>query len=400
MKFSIRTLIWALVLIALVVTIAMAFVPKAIEVETATAQQGDLKIAVHEDGKTRIREKYIVSAPVAGRINRIELKAGDAVDDSHTLIAVVLPAEPTMLDARSEAQAKARVDQAAATWNRAQVTSEQVRVNYELSKTKSERAERLIETRAISQDELDEARSSFQANTHAMRTSRFDEEIAKYELDMAKAALLQFTDNSELVGKPFEINSPVKGKVLRVFQESATVLNVGTPLIELGDPQNLEIEIDVLSSDAVRIRPGAELSIQHWGGKTPLTGVVRVVEPAAFTKISSLGVEEQRVNVIADFTEDAERLASLGDGYRVEAQITVDQFNNVLLVPNSSLFRHQREWHVFKVADGLAELTPVKIGMQNETQTHIVSGLKSGDEVILYPSDQITAGTKLKSLSN
>ena len=181
-----------------------------------------------------------------------------------------------------------------------------------------------------------------------------------------------------------------------MFQESATVVSVGTPLLELGDPQNLEIEIDVLSTDAVRIKPGAELTIEHWGGASPLQGNVRVIEPAAFTKVSSLGVEEQRVNIIADFNEAPDRIASLGDGYRVEARITIDELNGVLQIPNSALFRYRRQWHVMKVVGNVAEMQRVEIGLQNESHTQIIKGLNQGDTVIMYPSDEVQSGTKVR----
>ena len=207
---------------------------------------------------------------------------------------------------------------------------------------------------------------------------------------------MQFSEPDELALEPFEVFAPISGKVLRVFQESSTVLAMGTPLIELGDPANLEIEIDVLSTDAVKIKPGAELTVEHWGGKTPLRGIVRVVEPAAFTKISSLGVEEQRVNIIADFDEPPDRIASLGDGYRVEAEITVDHAQGVLQVPSSGLFRHRREWHVFVVAGNRAEMRKVKIGLQNDSQTQVLSGLDQGERVVIYPSDKIEDGSPLR----
>lgn len=395
MKFSIQTLIWTFVLIALVVVGILAFRPQPVEVETARVTQGDLEITIQEDGKTRIREKYIVSTPVAGRLSRIELKPGDLVSDDGQRIAVILPGQPAMLDARAKAQAEARVEQANASVKRAAAAAEQVKVDFELARIKFERAENMIASKAISTDEYDVARTQFFSLQQRLRTIEFDEEIARYELETAKAALLQFSDDAKVAGQPFEVFAPVYGRVLRVFQESATVVNVGTPLIELGDPQNLEMEIDVLSTDAVRIRPGSTLMVQHWGGDQPLKGTVRVVEPAAFTKVSSLGVEEQRVNVIADFDEPKERLRTLGDGFRVEAEITVKRLNNVLQIPNSSLFRHQREWHVFVVEDDIAVMKPVEIGAQNETQTQIVDGLAMDNEVILYPSDAITSQTRI-----
>lgn len=397
MKFSLRTLIWVSVLLTMVLAGGMAMIPKAINVEFAAVSEGPLQVTVQEDGKTRIREKYIVSAPVAGRLSRIELDAGDVITDDGTLLAVIQPSNPQMLDARARAQAQARVQGAEAALQRAESNSQQTQIDYDLNKTKFERAEKLVPERAIARTEYDTAKAMYKASVLAIQTAKFDEEIAKFELEMARAAADQFDPGqSENFTKPFEIHAPTTGKVLRVMQESATVVNVGTPLVEVGDPQNLEIEIDVLSTDAVRIKPGAELTIEHWGGNKPLRGNVRVIEPAAFTKVSSLGVEEQRVNIIADFNESADRIASLGDGYRVEARITVDEIENVLQVPNSALFRYRRHWHVMKVVGEEAQMQRVEIGMQNDSHTQITKGLAQGETVIIYPSDEVQSGTKVK----
>ena len=395
MKFSLQTLIWSFLLVAVVIVGFLAFTTKPIEVETALVTESDLRITVQEDGKTRIREKYVVSTPVSGRLSRIELRPGDEICGEGQLIAVIMPAEPAMLDARAKAQARSRVEQATAAVNRSAAAAKQVQVDLELAKSKFERAKKLVQSNSISRDEYDVARSDYLSLSQSTRTTAFDQEIAKYELKTAKAALLQFSDDENVAALPFEVYAPVCGKVLQVFQESATVVNVGMPLVELGDPRNLEMEIDVLSTDAVQIRSGSRLLVNHWGGKRPLTGIVRVVEPAAFTKISSLGVEEQRVNVIADFDESNEGLDSLGDGFRIEAEITVKEITGVLQVPNSSLFRHQRKWHVFAVEAGCAVMKPVVIGAQNETNTEIKTGLSQGDEVILYPSDMISDQAKV-----
>jgi len=406
MKFSIRKIIWVLVLVALVFAAVLALIPKPVEVETVAVAEGTLRVSVQEDGKTRIREKYIVSAPVSGRLTRISLNEGDKISLEDTLIAVILPSDPAMLDARARAQAEARVKSAEASLKRSISSAEQARIKHDLAEKKFERAERLIVSKSIAEDEFEIIRTEFLSTTQAIDSARFDTEIAKFELKMAQAAANQFENvqtgdgsdvqNEQQKVEPFEIVSPVAGKVLRVFQESSTVVSVGAPLIEVGDPRNLEIEIDVLSTDAVRIQPGAELTIDHWGGEKPLTGIVRVIEPAAFTKISSLGVEEQRVNIIADFSESADRLKSLGDGYRVEAKITVENIENTRIIPSSALFRHQREWHVFKIVNEQAVLTRVEIGSQNETHTQILNGLQQGDEVIVYPSDQVASGTTIK----
>jgi HlyD family secretion protein len=401
MRFSIRTLIWTTVLLALILAGTYALIPKPVNVEVASVSEGPLRVTVQQDGKTRIREKYIVSTPVAGRLSRIELRSGDQVTAEQTLIAVVQPSDPEMLDARARAQADAQVQSAEAAVQRSESNSGQVAINHDLAKAKYERAKRLHESQAVSDDEYDIAKAEFLASEQAIKTAKFESDIAKFELEMARAASSQFTDEkADSSVEPFEIFSPISGKVLRVFQESSTVLSVGTPLLELGDPKNLEIEIDVLSIDAVRIKPGAEISIEHWGGESPLKGNVRVIEPAAFTKISSLGVEEQRVNIIADFNETPERIASLGDGYRVEARITVDELKNTMQIPNSALFRHQRQWHVMKVENNQATLQPVEIGLQNETTTQIIKGLNPGEQIVVYPSDQLSAGTSVRIVSS
>ncbi|MEL7500238.1 MAG: HlyD family efflux transporter periplasmic adaptor subunit [Planctomycetota bacterium] len=392
MKLSIQTVIWSLIAIAMVVVAFIALQPSPIEVETANAVIADLQVTVQEDGKTRIREKYVISAPVAGRLSRIEFKPGDEVCCDGSAIAIIHPADPSMLDARAKVQAEMRVEQARSVVQRSIANARQVQVKYDLAKANLERAENLRKTKAIPESEYDAAKTEYLSNVQSVRTAKFDSEIAEFEFKMAEAALLQFTDDTGQT--PFEVSSPINGQVLRVFQESATVVGVGTPLIEIGDPQNLEMEIDVLSTDAVRIQPYSRVTVEHWGGQ-PLRGNVRVVEPAAFTKVSSLGVEEQRVNVIADFDESIQQLRALGDGYRIEAVITIEEMADVLQIPNSALFRYRRDWHVFKIQNDLAQMQPVEIGAQNETHTEIINGLAENDEIVVYPSDSIAEGSPI-----
>ncbi|TWT79201.1 Macrolide export protein MacA [Planctomycetes bacterium CA13] len=393
MRFSLKTLLWGTLLIALAMVGVLAMFPKPIDVQATSAQIGALRVTVQEDGKTRIREKYTVSAPVSGRLSRIELNEGDFITEK-TLLAVILPSDPAILDKRTRAEASARVQAAESAVLRAQSRERQAKIDLDLSESTLNRAEQLRPQGAISQVEYDIAKSDMLSAAQGIETASFDSEIANFELKMAKAALDQFGDDTTEVNvEPFEIFSPISGRVLRVFQESSTVVAVGAPLIELGDPSNLEMEIDVLSTDAVKIQNGAEVTIEHWGGGSPLTGHVRVVEPGAFTKISSLGVEEQRVNVIADFNEPPDRIASLGDGYRVEARITVNQLEKALLIPNSALFRSDRRWHVLAVVNGKSMLRPVEIGLQNESRTQVLKGLEEGDRVIQYPSDKLQPGS-------
>jgi HlyD family secretion protein len=398
MKFSIKSLLFGILLIAVAVGGFLALNPKPVEVEFATATLGSLRVSVQEDGKTRIREKYTVSAPVSGRVSRIELNPGDLCSEK-TLLAVILPSDPAMLDARTRAEALAQVQAAESKVERAKSASAQAKISAELSQANYERAKSLLPNKRISQEEYDVAKAESLTSEQSIQTSKFEQEIANFELQMAQAAVQQFSgEGDEISAEPFEIYSPIAGRVLRVIQESSTVVSVGTELIEIGDPSNLEIEIDVLSTDAVRIKQGSELTVEHWGGGSPLKGYVRVVEPAAFTKISSLGVEEQRVNVIADFDEPPKRIEALGDGYRVEARISVNELDKVLVIPNSALFRHQREWHVLSIVNGRATLQRVLVGLQNDSQTQIMEGLSDGDRVIVYPSDTLKPGTSVNPI--
>jgi HlyD family secretion protein len=274
---------------------------------------------------------------------------------------------------------------------------------------------------AISESELDEAEYIYRQRSEQFRSSKLAQEIAQFELQQAQAALIRSKPrvldqpvpqpNDEAAGdgnsKDAEhanggngwnlpIYSPINGHVLRVFQESAAVVTPGTPLLELGDPEDLEVEIDVLSRDAVKVKPGDLVLLEHWGGERPLEGHVRVVEPSGFTKISTLGVEEQRVYVIVDLAEPPEKRRTLGDGFRVEARIVIDEAPNALKVPTSALFRAGDQSAVFQVVDGVVREQPVKIGRQNGLEAEILEGLKEGDKVVLHPSDRIEAGVKVK----
>ncbi len=400
MKLSLKTLMWSSIALALVAAGSFAMLPQPVDVEFATVAEGPLRVSVQEDGKTRIREKYTVSAPVSGRLSRIELRAGDACNEQ-TLLAVIMPSNPAILDARARAEATARMRAAEAALQRAESRADEAKITHSLNTSRYNRIKEANHPDAFSQDERDTAEADYLASQQAIRTARFDVDIAKFELEMARAAVSQFVDDDIAASvAPFVIHSPISGRVLRVFQESSTVVAVGTPLLELGDPNNLEIEIDVLSTDAVRIKPGAEITIEHWGGESPLRANVRVIEPAAFTKVSSLGVEEQRVNIIADFDESPERIARLGDGYRIEARITVDELPSALLIPNSSLFRHQRKWHVLSIVDDRAVMRAVSIGLQNESYSQVLEGLAEGDQVIVYPSDDLSPGTLIRRSSS
>ena len=399
-----------LIAAAILAGIVYAFLPQPEVVDIAAVNRGDIQVTVDEDGKTRIREKYIVSAPLSGRLLRINMDPGDEVIGDETLLATIEPRDPELLDARAIAQAEARVKTAEASLLRAAPILEESRIAQANAEAELARSRRARAGNAVTQSQLEEAETVYRRASQVMRAAKHAEEIAEFELEQAQAALIRSRPRSESEtiqgngqttspggehenGWTFTIRAPVSGRVLRVFQESAAVVTPGTSLLELGDPKDLEIEIDVLSSDAVKIEPGDLVRLEHWGGPKPLFGRVRLVEPAGFTKISTLGVEEQRVNVIVDLVDPPEARPALGDGFRVEARIIIDEAKDVLRIPASALFREQDKWAVFKVVDGRAARTEVEVGRSDGIQSEIHKGLAQGEQVVVHPSDRILDGT-------
>jgi HlyD family secretion protein len=421
------------VLAAIVAGLVFAFLPEPVDVDLVEVRRGALQVTVDEDGKTRIREKYMVSAPLNGRILRISLEPGDEVTAGKTLLTMIEPRAPELLDARSIAQAEARVKAAGATLRQVEPKLEEARLAQAHAETELARARQAAQRNAITPAELDDAEYAYRQQSEAFRAARIAEEIARFELQQAEAALIRSrpqsedpandaarTQSSTLAsavtefphesgnheangngangngGWNFPIYSPITGRVLRVLQESAAVVTPGAALVELGDPNDLEVEIDVLSRDAVNIEPNDLVYLEHWGGVRPLIGRVRTVEPSGFTKISTLGVEEQRVYVIVDLVEPPEERSSLGDGFRVEARVVIDEAQNALKIPTSALFRVGNESAVFQVVDGVVHQQVVKIGLQNGLEAEVLSGLAEGDRIVLHPSDQVEEGVQVR----
>ena len=390
--------------LAILAAIAYGLIPEPVEVDLAQAEQGAIRVTVDQDGKTRIREKYVVSAPLAGRVLRIDMDPGDEVQAGDTLLANIEPRDPELLDARTIAQAEARVNAAEATLEKMEPLLEEVTANQLYAESELRRVQdaRTQNPAAISQSEVESRLLASRTQSALLRSAQQNKEIARFELDQARAALIRSRPPSENPppaennGWNFPIRSPIDGRVLRVFQESSAVVTAGTPLLEVGDPTDLEVEIDVLSRDAVKIEPGALVLLEHWGGERVLQGRVKLVEPSAFTKISTLGVEEQRVNVIVTLVDPPQDRTELGDGFRVEARIVVAEAADVLKVPTSALFRTGDNWAVFRVKDGVAYEQIVEIGLENGLEAEIRAGLSPGDAVIVHPGDEVADGTKIR----
>lgn len=373
-----------------------AFLPKPVEVDAVTVDRGPLAVTVREDGKTRIKDRYVVAAPLAGKLERIRLRSGDAVTANADLIAAIVPSDPDLLDPRARAQAEAKVHAAEALKKQVEAQQQRARVNHEYAKLTLERANANYARQTISHQEVDDAEEKELATANAVREAEFAVQVASFELEQARAVLLRAGSGIGANEWRHEIHSPITGKVLRVFQESSTIVTPGTKLVELGDPADLEIEADVLSTDGVQIQPGARVFVEHWGGPHPLEGRVRLVEPSGFTKISALGVEEQRVNAIIDFTDKLSERPTLGDAFRVEVRIVIWEGADTLRVPAGALFRDDERWAVYVIEDDRAHLRHVVVGHSNDDHAEVLEGLNEGARVILYPTDRVHDGVRVK----
>ncbi|MCH7752881.1 MAG: HlyD family efflux transporter periplasmic adaptor subunit [Planctomycetes bacterium] len=403
MKSAIRKLITVFIAVGIVAAVGYGLIPEPVEVDLAKIGKGAIRVTVDQDGKTRIRERYVVSTPLAGRLLRIDLDPGDEVKSGETLLATIEPRDPELLDARSIAQAEARVKAAEVALQQMVPMLEKARADQEFAETELKRTRdaRSRSPQAVSESEIQSKLLAYRTSTALLRSASHNEEIARFELDQTRAALIRSRPQAGAAppagngtnGWNFTIRSPINGRVLRVFQESSAVVSAGTPLLELGDPRDLEVEIDVLSRDAVKIPAGAQVLLEHWGGPNVLQGRVRLVEPSAFTKISTLGVEEQRVNVIVDLLDPPPDRTSLGDGFRVEARIIVQEADDVLKAPTSALFRVGERWAVFRVERGVARQQRVQLGLRNGLEAEVLEGLSVGDQVVVHPGDHIADGT-------
>jgi HlyD family secretion protein len=373
--------------------------PKALPVEVASVERDDLLVTVNEEGMTRVRNRFVISSPVAGQLERIDWKAGAEVIAGKTVLAALDTSGADLLDARGEAQAEARVKAAQASQELAGAQLARAEAAAELSRHELDRLKTLAERGAVSRQELDGAIMRDATATQDVRAAEFTRQIAEFELQQARALLLRGRPEGNRSGAPLIIRSPVNGRILRVFQESARVVPGGLPLLEIGDPTDLELRIEVLSRDGVTIHPGAHVWVDQWGGEKSLEARVRLVEPSAFTKISALGVEEQRVYVIADFISPPEARPTLGDSYRIEARVLVWEGKDVLHVSAGALFQRGNDWQTFAVKDGRAHLTTVRVGRSNGLQTEIRGGLKVGDRVVVYPGDKVRDGSRIEIIT-
>ena len=377
----------------LVMLVVWGLWPAPIEVDVVGVERGTLSVTINEEGETRVRDRFVVSAPVSGRVLRIELEPGDRVT-AGAVVATLQPAPPAPLDARARAEAEARMAAARAVLDRAIATHDQAATALAAAEAELQRHRELAAARLVSQDRFDAVAADASVRAGALRAAEAGVRSAQQELRAAEAVLTRFDARAWSPGA-VTLRAPVAGTVLRRLHESESIVPAGEPLIEIGDTTALEIVSDLLSTDAVKVSPGQAVRLQGWGGHADLEGSVRRVEPSGFTKISALGVEEQRVNVIIDLPAQSASRVRLGDGYRVEVQIVVSERVDVLKVPVSSLFRDGDRWRVFVVERGTAVARELEIGERNSLEAEVRRGVAGGERVIVHPPDAVAAGVRV-----
>jgi len=376
-----------------------AFWPQPTLVDMGEVTRGAMRLTIDEEGRTRVRDAYVVSTPVAGQLQRVEVQPGDAVVRGQTIVAHMRPTNPAALDVRTREQALAAVTAAEAALRVARADLNAALANRDLAETELERTNQLVERGVTSDAALDRARQSARVAQANVDTAEAAIAMREAEIANAQAQLIGFDDQrlAQAVGSvgsdDIPLRAPADGRILRVMQQSETTLPAGTPIMEIGNIENdLEVVVDLLSTDAVRVAPGDPVIITDWGGEADLSGEVVRVDPFGITRFSALGVEEQRVTSVVDFTGPPETYAGLGHGFRVEAQIVVWEDGDTLIVPSSALFRSGQGWAVFVVEDGTARLRSITIGPNNGIEAQVTEGLSESDRVILYPSSGLSDG--------
>jgi len=373
---------------AAVVLILLTFQPGPVEVETARAVRGALQVTVDEDGETRAHDRFTLAAPIAGRLSRIEFHEGDEVSPD-VLLATI---SPLPLDAREVAEIRARIQSAEARKREADEQVARWEADHSQAGRDLNRAQQLAKNRLIAQQEVEQAEAKYASTAKELEAAKFRVQAASADIDREKAGLVSLETQHTRTEKLVPIRAPTACRVLRILEKSERVVPFGTPIVVLSNPRRIEVVVDVLSTDAVKVKPGAPVIIENWGGAKPLRARVRTIEPYGFTKVSALGIEEQRANVIADFIDSPD---GLGDGYRLDARIVIWENPDVLKAPASSLFRVGQQWSTFVIENGRARVVPVEVGHRNTLEAEITKGLSVGATVILHPANDLKEGARV-----
>ena len=391
-----RTYLLAAGVLAIAAIAWWALRPVPVTVELAAARRGVFEQSVSDDGRTRVRDRYVVSAPLTGRLERIALRVGDRVAAGQA-VARLTPALPAFLDARTESELRERLGAAEAQMQRAEADVRRLEAQRDQARADDARQARLATEGFVSPNAREQAALVLRVADRALESARFGADAARHDLAQARATLSRYRGGGA-PGLAWKVVSPVDGVVLKVDQESESTVAIGAPLVEIGNPRDLEVVVDILTQEAIALRPGMPARIEVGASTPPLAARVRRVEPAAFTKVSALGVEEQRVNVILDFDDRPDALPALGDGFRVDAHIAVFHVENAIVVPVGALFREGDRWAVFVAADGRAARRPVTVSARNGDIAWTEQGLAAGERVVVYPADTLRDGSRVREV--
>ena len=392
MKKKIAWMVGGLIVLALLV---WAFMPRATEVEVASVTQGRFERSVQEDGKTRLRDRYVVSTPLAGRVARITLRQGDSVERD-AMVATLWPLVPALLDERARDQQNAHVGTLEASVSRAKANVGRAMAALDQARAELKRNEALAKEGFVSPNQNETGRLTVRLREQELESARQEESGARHELDQSRIALRQYSSGSTgAQQRAWQIKAPVSGKILKIQQQSEGIVQAGTPLMELGNPSQLEVVVDVLTEDAAQIRPGTPVQLSNWGGPETLEGRVRLIEPAAFTKVSALGVEEQRVNAVIDITSAPDKRATLGDGFKVDVRVLVQVVESAVKVPVSALFPVGARSALFVVEGGRARQREIEVAARNGVEAWVKTGLAAGTPVIVYPPTALKDGARV-----
>lgn len=389
-----RRVAFTLLFAGIVLAFVFALRPQPVGVDVGQATRGSLEVVIEESGVTRVKDRYSVSAPVAGHLLRVSLEPNDIVTEGQVL-ATLVPGEAPLLDQRSRAQAEARLSAALSSAALAQSQIIRATTAKDLAVQDLARKRSLAKAHAISEETLEQAQFIAQIRTDELSSAVFGSKVAAEEARVARMALTKESTHKAL--EHVDVLSPVSGRVLRVLQKSAGIVAAGTPLLEVGEPGALEVVVDLLTTDAVQVRPGSPVVINGWGGPRALSGRVRQIEPSAFTRPSALGVDEQRVNVVVVITDPRENWAALGDGYRVEVRLVLWHGEGVTKVPQGAVFRSGNGWAVFVLENDVARLTRVQVGQRGETEVEVTSGVRPGVAVLVHPGDAVRDGVRVRA---
>ena len=392
-----RLLLWGALGIVVVVGLIYAFMPRALLVDMATVSSGPMVLTVGDEGETRVVDVFVISAPTAGRIRRIEAEPGDVVVAGMTVLAELEPSESQLLDPRTEAEAKAQLSAATSASALAEAELEKAQAELRFARSELDRASELAAKGTISERELDAAERAYETTRAGLGVAQANMQVRRYELEQVQSRLMSPAEMAEHrdMCPCVTLTSPVDGRVLRVLRESEGFVQAGEALIEIGNPERLEVQVDLLSTNAVKVEPGQRALIENWGGDAVLEARVRRVDPFGFTKTSALGINEQRVNVVLEMVSPRSAWQALGHGYQVDVEVVLWQGEDVVNIPLTALFRDGADWAVFVEASGRAVKRTVEVGAMNDSDAQILDGLAAGERIVVYPGAGLDDGLRI-----